>query len=140
MRHFRTASLTLALALAATAAQAQTTIITQPAPPGAVITAPPAVVTTDPLVLTPVQRRVIYRTIVQQPVVQRQVTFGAAPAPTIVEYRVGARVPASTTLYPVPQEVVAEVPAVGNYRYTVVNNRAWLVDPMTHEIVAEVAD
>jgi hypothetical protein len=139
MRHLRTASLTLAAVLAATAAQAQTTIITQPAPPAAVIAAPPAVVTTDPLVLTPVQRRVIYRTIVQQPTVQRQVTFGAAPPP-VVEYRVGARLPASTTLYAVPQEVVAEVPTVSNYRYTVVNNRAWLVDPMTHEIVAEVAE
>jgi hypothetical protein len=104
-----------------------------------VIAAPPAVVTTDPLVLTPVQRRVIYRTIVQQPpVVQRQVTVGAAPP--VVEYRVGARVPAAATLYPVPREVVTEVPAVGNYRYTVVNNRAWLVDPATHEIVAEVAE
>jgi hypothetical protein len=139
MRHLRTASLTLAAVLAATVAQAQTTIITQPAPPAAVIAAPPAVVTSDQLVLTPVQRRVIYRTIVQQPTVQRQVTFGAAPAP-VVEYRVGARVPASTTLYPVPQQVVTEVPAVSNYRYTVVNNRAWLVDPMTHEIVAEVAE
>lgn len=140
MRHFRTASLTLVTVLAAAAAHAQTTIITEPAPPpGAVITVPPAVVTTDPLVLTPVQRRVIYRTIVQQPVVQRQVTLGAAPPP-VVEYRVGARVPASTTLYPVPQEVAVDVPAIGNYRYTVVNNRAWLVDPMTHEIVAEVAE
>jgi len=136
MRHFRLASLTLGLVLAATAAQAQTTFITQPAP---VVTAPPAVVTTDPLVLSPVQRRVIYRTIVRQPVVERQVTFGAAPPP-VVEYRVGAQIPASTTLYPVPQEVIAEVPAVSNYRYTVVNNRAWLVDPMTHEIVAEVAE
>jgi hypothetical protein len=138
MRHVRTASLTLTLALAtATAAGAQTTIITEPAPPAAVVTAPPTVVTTDPLVLTPVQRRVIYRTIVQQPVVQRQVTVGAA-APPVVEYRVGARVPASTTLYPVPQEVVAEVPAVSNYRYTVVNNRAWLVDPASGVIVSEI--
>jgi hypothetical protein len=139
MRHLWTASVTLAAALTATAVQAQTTIITPPPPPGAVIAAPPAVVTTDPLMLTPVQRRVIYRTIVQQPpVVQRQVTVGAA-AP-VVEYRVGARVPAATTLYSVPREVVTEVPAVGNYRYTVVNNRAWLVDPATHEIVAEVAE
>ena len=139
MRHFRTASLTLAAVFATTAAYAQTTIVTQPGPPTAVITGPPTVVTSDPLVLTPVQRRVIYRTIVQQPVVQRQVTFGAAPPP-VVEYRVGARIPASTTLYPVPQEVAVDVPTIGNYRYTVVNNRAWLVDPMTHEIVAEVAE
>jgi hypothetical protein len=139
MRHFRTASLTLTFAVATVAvANAQTTIITEPAPPAAVVTAPPTVVTSDPLVLTPVQRRVIYRTIVQQPVVQRQVTVGSA-AP-VVEYRVGARIPAATTLYPVPQEVVAEVPAVSNYRYTVVNNRAWLVDPATSEIVAEIAE
>jgi hypothetical protein len=138
MRHIGTASLTLTVALAtATAASAQTTIITEPAPPAAVVTAPPTVVTTDPLALTPVQRRIIYRTIVQQPpVVQRQVTVGAA-AP-VVEYRVGARVPASTALYPVPQEVVAEVPAVSNYRYTVVNNRAWLVDPASGMIVSEI--
>jgi hypothetical protein len=70
--------------------------------------------------------------------VQRQVTVGAAPP--VDEYRVGTRVPAATTLYPVPQEVVTEVPTVGNYRYTVVGNRAWLVDPVTSEIVAEVAE
>jgi hypothetical protein len=138
MRHFRTASLTLAAALAASAASAQTTIITQPAPPGAVIAAPPTVVTTDPLMLSPVQRRVIYRTIVQQPTVQRQVTVGAPPP--VVEYRVGARVPAAATLYQVPREVAVEVPAVSNYRYMVVNDRAWLVDPATSEIVAEIAD
>jgi hypothetical protein len=139
MRHVRTALLTLTLASAASvAASAQTTIITEPAPPAAVVTAPPAVVTTSPVVLTPVQRRTIYRTIVQQPMVQRQVTVGAAPP--VVEYRVGARVPASTTLYPVPREVAVEVPAVSNYRYTVVNNRAWLVDPASDEIVAEIAE
>jgi hypothetical protein len=139
MRHIRTALLTLTFASAASiAANAQTTIITEPAPPAAVVTAPPTVVATDPVVLTPVQRRVIYRTIVQQPVVQRQVTEGAAPP--VVEYRVGARVPASTTLYPVPREVAVEVPSVSNYRYTVVNNRAWLVDPSTDQIVAEIAE
>lgn len=138
MNQFQTASLALALAVSAGAAQAQTTIITQPAPPAAVITAPPpAVVTTEPLVLSPGQRQVIYRTIVQEPqVVQRQVTVGAAP---VVEYRVGTRVPAATTLYPIPQDVAVEVPAVRNYRYMVINNRTWLVDPATSEIVAEVS-
>jgi hypothetical protein len=139
MRHVRTALLSLTLAsVSSIAAHAQTTIINEPAPPAAVVTAPPAVVTTNPVVLTPVQRRTIYRTIVQQPMVQRQVTVGAAPP--VVEYRVGARVPASTTLYPVPREVAVEVPAVSNYRYTVVNNRAWLVDPASDEIVAEIAE
>ena len=94
--------------------------------------------TTDPLVLTPVQRRVIYRTIVQQPVVQRQVTVGAAPP--VVEYRVGARVPAATTLYAMPQEVAVEVPAVRSYKYMVVNNRVLLVDPATSQVVAELSN
>jgi hypothetical protein len=146
MKQIHTASLALALAVSAGAAQAQTTIITEPAPPAAVITAPPAavvtappaVVETAPVVLTPDQRQVIYRTIVQEPqVVQRQVTVGAA-AP-VVEYTVGARVPSATTLYPIPQDVAVEVPAVRNYRYMVINNRAWLVDPATSEIVAEVS-
>jgi hypothetical protein len=129
--------LALAFALAAGAAQAQTTIITQPAPPATVVTEPPATVVTEPLVLTPGQRQVIYRTIVQEPVVQEQVTVGTG-AP-VVENQVGTRVPASTTLYPIPQEVAVEVPAVKNYRYMVINNRAWLVDPATSEIVAEVS-
>ena len=91
-----------------------------------------------PIVLTPTQRQVIYQNIVQEPVVQQQVTVGA-PAP-VVEYRVGARVPANVTLRPIPQRVVTEVPAVSPYRYMVVNNRTWLVDPASSTIIAEVSE
>jgi hypothetical protein len=131
MHLIRNVALTLAATLTATATQAQTTtIVTEPAPP-------PAVVTTEtPLVLTPVQRQTIYRTIVREPVVRRQVTVGQ-PAP-VVEYRVGTRVPADVALYPIPENLAVEVPAVRSYRYMVINNRAWLVDPATSEIVAEV--
>ena len=88
--------------------------------------------------LSPTQRQVIYRNVVRERVVQQApATVGVAPT---VEYRVGARVPAGVTLYDVPQPVIAEVPAVSRYRYMVVNNRAWLVDPATSEIVYEVAD
>jgi len=111
------------------AAQAQTTIVTQPVQTEAVVT------TRQPLVLTPGQRKTIYRTIVREPVAAPAITVGQAP---VVEYRVGTRVPPTATLYPVPQEVAVEVPAVQNYRYMVINNRAWLVDPATSEIVAEV--
>jgi hypothetical protein len=119
----------LAIILAAGAAQAQTTIVTQPVQTETVVT------TRQPLVLTPVQRKTIYRTIARVPVAAPAVTVGQAP---VVEYRVGARVPPTATLYPVPQDVAVEVPAVQNYRYMVINNRAWLVDPATSEIVAEV--
>jgi len=128
MKSIAIAALTLATVVCAGAAQAQTTIVTQPGPP--------AVTLQPPIVLTPTQQQVIYQSIETQPVVQQQVTIGAA-AP-VVEYQVGATIPATTTLYPLPPQVVTEVPAVGSYRYMVVNNRAWLVDPASHQIVGEV--
>lgn len=107
-------------------ASAQTTVITtQPATSGAVVS------TTERLELTPVQRQTIYRTIVRERV---------APAQATVEYRVGTRIPQSTTLYAVPQEVAVEVPAIQSYKYMVVNNRVLLVDPATSQVVAEVVD
>jgi hypothetical protein len=124
------AAFTFAAVVSAGAAQAQTTIITEPGPP--VVTFQP------PIVLTPTQRQVIYQNIVREPVVQEQVTIGA-PAP-VVEYRVGARVPANVTLRPIPQRVVTEVPTVSPYRYMVINNRTWLVDPATSTIIAEVSE
>ena len=128
MKTIGIAALTVAAVVSAGAAQAQTTIITEPGPP--VVTFQP------PIVLTPTQQQVIYQGIETYPVVQQQVTVGA-PAP-VVEYRVGATIPATTTLYPLPPQVVTEVPAVSSYRYTVINNRAWLVNPTNHQIVAEV--
>jgi Protein of unknown function (DUF1236) len=53
-------------------------------------------------------------------------------------YAVGERVPATVRLAPLPQAVVAEVPAVRPYRYMVINGRALLVDPVTSIIVADV--
>ena len=130
MKTIGIAALSLAAVVSAGVAQAQTTIITEPGPP--VVTFQP------PIVLTPTQRQVIYQNIVREPVVQGQVTVGA-PAP-VVEYRVGARVPANVTLRPIPQRVVTEVPTVSPYRYMVINNRTWLVDPATSTIIAEVSE
>ena len=129
MQRISHAALTLAFAIAAGAAQAQTTVITTPVQTETVVTRPGA-----PIVLSPTQRQTVYRTIVRQPA--PAVTVGAPPA--AVEYRVGARVPAGVTLYDVPREVAVEVPAIRSYRYMVVNNRAWLVDPATSEVVYEL--
>ncbi len=127
MKHYKHAAPALALLAGAGAANAQTTVITrEPAQSETVV------ITEQPLALTPVQRQTIYRTIVQEPVVQ-------APPPT-VEYRVGTRVPPSARLYTVPQSVVTEVPAVRTYKYMVVNHRVVLVDPATSEVVAELAN
>ncbi len=123
MTNFRRAAIALSL-LAGGAAQAQTTIITQePAQTQTVVR--------ERVELTPVQRQTIYRTIVRERV---------APPPPTVAYHVGTRVPESVTLYRVPETVVAEVPAVKRYKYMVVNGQVVLVDPVTSEVVAEVAD
>jgi hypothetical protein len=125
MTYFRHAAIVAALVAGATTASAQTKIITREP------VEPRTVVTTEPLELTPVQRRTIYRTIVRERV--------ASAEPTI-EYRVGARVPESVRLYSVPQEIAVEVPAIRSYKYMVVNNRVVLVDPTTSQVVEEVVD
>jgi hypothetical protein len=125
MTYFRHAAIVAAVVAGATTASAQTTIITREPVESR------TVVTTEPLELTPVQRRTIYRTIVRERV---------APAEPTIEYRVGARVPGSVRLYSVPQEVAVEVPAIRSYKYMVVNNRVVLVDPATSQVVEEVVD
>lgn len=125
MTYFRHAVIAAGLIAGATAASAQTTVITRE--PVETRT----VVTTAPLQLTPVQRRTVYRTIVRERV--------EAARPT-VEYRVGTRIPESVQLYSVPQEVAVEVPSIRSYKYMVVNGRVVLVDPATSEVVAELAE
>lgn len=114
-----------AVVAGATPASAQTTIITREP------VETQTVVTTEPLELTPVQRRTIYRMIVREHV---------APAEPTVEYRVGSRLPDSVRLYSVPQEVAGEVPTIRSYKYMVVNNRVVLVDTATSQVVEEVVD
>jgi len=126
MTYFRRVAMTTALVLGtAGVAFAQTTIITRE--PATTQT----VVTSQPLQLTPVQRQRIYTTVTRQAV---------APATATVQYQIGMRVPESTQLYALPDDVLVEVPTVRNYRYVVVNKRVWLVDPGSSEIVAEVVN
>jgi len=125
MTYFRHAAIVAAVVAGATTASAQTTVITREPIESR------TVVTTEPLQLTPVQRRTIYRTIVREQVV---------PAEPTIEYRVGARVPDRVRLYSVPQDVAVEVPAIRSYKYMVVNNRVVLVDPVTSQVVDEVVD
>ena len=125
MTYFRHAAIVAAVVAGATTVSAQTTIITREPMESR------TVVNTEPLELTPVQRRTIYRTIVRQRV---------APAEPTVEYRVGARVPDSVRLYSVPRQIAVEVPEIRSYKYMVVNNRVVLVDPATSQVVEEVVD
>lgn len=125
MTHFRHVAIVAVLVAGATTASAQTTIITREPVQSR------TVVTTEPLQLTPVQRRTIYRTIVRERVV---------PAEPTIEYRVGARVPERARLYSVPREVAVEVPEIQSYKYMMVNNRVVLVDPATSQVVDEFVD
>ncbi|MBV8790590.1 MAG: DUF1236 domain-containing protein [Pseudolabrys sp.] len=114
----------LLMTAGASSALAQTTVITREP------VQTQTIVTSDPLQLTPVQRQTIYRTVTRTQV---------QPAQATVQYQVGMRVPQSVELYPMPQEVVTEVPVVQPYKYMVVNDRVWLVNPATSEVVAEVS-
>ena len=125
MTRIHHAAVALALIAGAGAANAQTTVITREPVQSE------TVITTQPVQLTPVQRRTIYRTIVREPVVQ---------APATVQNRIGTRVPPTEHLYVMPRDVAVAVPAVRTYRYMVVNNQVVLVDPATSEVVAELGD
>ena len=115
------------------------------------------VVTAPPLALTPAQRTSIYRTVIPQgggrgPIVKERIVTETVPAPAVRErvvtqpaasayaYSVGSRVTDAYALAPLPQSVVATVPAVRSYRYMVINGRLLLVDPATGFVVAEVTD
>jgi hypothetical protein len=125
MTHFRHAAIVVALIGGASAASAQTTVITREPVESRTVGTPQS------LQLTPVQRRTIYRTIVRERV---------TPARPTVEYRVGTRMRESVQLYAVPQAVAVEVPEIKAYKYMVVNDRVVLIDPATSEVVDELAD
>jgi hypothetical protein len=125
MAHFCHAAIAATLLAGIGSASAQTTVITREPVETRTI------VTTQPLALTPVQRRAVYRTIVRARV---------QPAQPTVEYRVGSRVPETARMYVVPEEVAVEVPAVRTYKYMMVNSHAVLVNPATSEVVAEFTD
>jgi hypothetical protein len=128
------------------------------------------------IALSPAERHIVYRTIVEREVVPetRVVTPGpvyeppivaeggdeVAPAPayetypayptrtyaapayaaTYPAYTVGSVLPANVPLYAVPQEVGYRVPAAQPYSYAYIGGRAYLVDPATSTIVADVTE
>ncbi len=51
---------------------------------------------------------------------------------------VGAHIPQSVPLYAVPEPVAFRIPAARSYSYALLDNRVFLVDPVTGVIVAEI--
>ncbi len=114
--------------------------------------------------LSPSERHIVYRTIVEQEVQPRVVPqqVVAAPPPVvqtvpavrppilaqedvIVEqpapvYTVGSVLPENTPLFAMPQNVALRVPATQSYSYAYLGGRAYLVDAPTGTIVADVTE
>ena len=64
----------------------------------------------------------------------------AAEAPPVyaAPYRVGAVLPASVAVTPLPASATVAVPSVRPYRYATVDGRVLLVDPVTNTVVADI--
>jgi hypothetical protein len=62
----------------------------------------------------------------------------AAPAVGPAVYPIGARLPASVVLSPLPETVAVQVPSVRYYRTVTLDGRVLLVDPATYTVVADV--
>ena len=121
---------------------------------------------TPRLALTPRERQIIYQTVIERQVVPRQqmiVAPSALPAPgygpllaaparppivaaeeVVVQpaapITVGAVLPESVPLYAIPQNVALTVPATRPYSYAYIGGRAYLVDPTTGTVMADVTD
>ena len=78
--------------------------------------------------LTEAQRRAIYTALKGQP---------AGPA---FNADIGAELPSSVELRPMPDDVVARVQQTKDYRYAVADNRVLLVSPVTRYVVGIFVD
>jgi uncharacterized protein DUF1236 len=151
-----------AAAPALTAAQRSTilrTIVEERVVPRTVITEPALAAPTfaAPVVTAPdvreeiVTERVVTPTapLIQERIVTRPLaveTVGAAPAitervvttPAGIDLAIGSPVPATVPLYALPPTLGVQIPSVRSYRYAIVDDRVFLVDPATGIVVAEL--
>jgi len=102
------------------------------------VAARPRVVVAPPVAVTPapyVQPQVVPA--VRPPIVAADEDVVVQPAASIA---VGTVLPANVPLYAVPQHVALSVPATQSYSYAWLGGRAYLVDPVTGTVVADVTD
>lgn len=132
-RSLMTAAVCLAAAAIALAAQAQTS---NPAPPGTVGGNPATnsagsdtglsgAVQQKPL-LSPAQRSAIYAEVIKDPSKSSPQHFSAV---------IGADVPPMIELYALPDDATSVVPAAKLYKYTMVEDKVVVVDPIKMRIV-----
>ncbi len=111
------------------------TLVQQPVQPVVterIVTAPRPFVTAEP-----VEQRVIAvpQTTGAATVVTDEPAEIAAPAP-VRDLTIGARVPSSIPLYAMPASAAAAAPAIGAYRYALIGDRVYLVDPRDGVVAA----
>jgi hypothetical protein len=52
-----------------------------------------------------------------------------------IHAQVGATIPSSVELHPLPDALLGQLPGARQYRYTVIGNRPVVVDPGSHRVV-----
>jgi hypothetical protein len=113
------------------------------------------------LVLGPRERHIVYQTIVERQVVPRQQVIVAPPmapalafvAPQVMQppivaadeieatpITVGTVLPANVPLYAIPENIALSIPATQSYSYAYLGGRAYLVDPASGTVVADVTE
>jgi Protein of unknown function (DUF1236) len=80
-----------------------------------------------PPTLSPTQRAAIFTAVSKE-------KSKVAP-PLAFNPAVGAKVPPSIALYPMPDSTLADIPAIRPYQYTVIKDQVVLVDPTTLQVV-----
>ena len=122
--HIRYGAIALALLGSAGIAAAQTS----PMPPaGSAPAATSSAAQSGALQLSAQQKSSIFKIVTMEKV--------KSPPPANLQLSVGAQVPASIELYPLPANIVSEVPAAKPYKYTVAQNQVVLVDPTNMRVV-----
>lgn len=84
---------------------------------------------TEPMALTQQQRSSIFRMVITQ---RDKVK---TPPPAGMYVAIGAEVPASLELYTLPDQILSEVPATKQYKYTLWHDQVVLVDPINMKVV-----
>jgi hypothetical protein len=105
------------------------------------------------LALEPAERHIVYRTIVERAVVpsapvvaQPQYTAPIIAQPPVVAadeepvYTVGSVLPQNVPLYAMPQNVALRVPATQPFSYAWLGGRAYVVDPASGVVMADVTE
>jgi hypothetical protein len=81
-----------------------------------------------PLNLTPTQKEAIFTAV-------RRSSLSITKPPSSLSVAIGAQVPASTQIDTLPDAVVADLPELRSFRFTIVNNTLLLIDPTLMRVV-----